>query len=283
MKGWHGNMPPLLLATTQEVVSAMPEIFVKADTLDAENARYAQTALRQPVFLNSVPKSGSHLLRNILRMFVPVTQQYSADFIQWGNLPQHRSAFDPAHPRLSWGHLFFADASVVETAPARRLVLFRDPYDWVLARARFLLSEQFFGNVEHLRNGEIEIDELLTMMIFGLPTKLPSLSAIYELNAAAWLGARCYPLKFEDLIGAVNTIDTSEAEIFFVRLLDACGIDMPADWQDRVRVGSDRAQSATARENLTGVAVEIPAALGSRHRALVDYHAPGLRTVLGYT
>ena len=125
----------------------MPEIFVRADTLDAENARFAQTPLQAPVFLNSVPKSGSHLLRNILRMFVPVAQQYAADFIQWPNLQQHRHAFDPAQPRLSWGHLFFADASAIETAHARRIVLYRDPYDWVIARARFLLSDQFFGNV----------------------------------------------------------------------------------------------------------------------------------------
>ena len=116
----------------------MPTIQVRADTLDVENARFAQTPLREPVFLNSVPKSGSHLLRNIMRMFVPVDQHYMADFIQWGNLPQHRHAFDPARPMLSWGHLFMADASVVETARTRRVVLYRDPYDWVIARARFL-------------------------------------------------------------------------------------------------------------------------------------------------
>jgi hypothetical protein len=260
----------------------MPEIFVKPDTLDAENARYVQAPLRQPVFLNSVPKSGSHLLRNILRMFVPVSQQYAADFIQWGNLPQHRHAFDPARPSLSWGHLFFADASVVETAHARRIVLFRDPYDWVIARARFLLSDQFSGNVEHLKNGEIKTDELLTMMIFGLPSKLPSLNAIYELNAVAWLGARAHLLRLEDLVGAVSTLETAEAETFFAGLLDACGIDMPADWRERVRIGSDPAQSGTARDNLTGVAMELPKELGPRHKALVDYHAPGLRAVLGY-
>ncbi|WP_324261259.1 hypothetical protein U4960_14080 [Altererythrobacter sp. H2] len=261
----------------------MPEIFVRPDTLDEQNAHFAQAELRQPVFLNSVPKSGSHLLRNILRMFVPVSQHYAADFIQWGNLQQHRQAFDPATPRLSWGHLFFADASVVETARARRIVLYRDPYDWVLARARFLLSEQFFGNVDHLRSGDIDIDELLTMMIFGLPAKLPSLNAIYELNAAAWLGARCHTVRFEDLIAAVKALDTPAAEAFFSGLLDACGIDVPGDWQERVRVGSDRAQSATARENLTGIAVDLPAELGPRHRALVDYQAPGLRAVLGYS
>lgn len=260
----------------------MPQILVRADALDAENGRFEQAELRRPVFLNSVQKSGSHLLRNILRMFVPVAQHYAADFIQWGNLQQHRTAFDPRAPKLSWGHLFFADASAIETAPAHRVLLYRDPYDWVIARARFLLSEQFFGNLEHLRAGALTADELLTMMIFGLPAKLPSLNDIYELNAAAWLGARCHVVKFEDLVFHVENLDAPQAEAFFSELLDACGIATPDDWRERVRVGSDRRQSATARENLTGVGIELPEVLGPRHRALVDYQAPGLRAVLGY-
>lgn len=260
----------------------MPEVRTHRDSLDEENRRFAQTPLRQPVFLNSVPKSGSHLLRNILRMFVPVEQQYAADFIQWANLKQHLAAFDPAAPRLSWGHLFLADMSAIETAPAHRILLYRDPYDWVLARARFFLSEQFFGNVEHLKSGALDVDELLTMMIFGLPGKAPSLHDIYELNAAAWLGARVYPVKFEDLVANLGDLAGAEAEEFFGGLLDACGIEKPRDWRERVLIGSDRRQSGTARENLTGVAVKLPDELGTRHRALVDYHAPGLRNLLGY-
>ena len=53
----------------------MPVVRVKADTLDEENLRFAQAPLKEPLFLNSVPKSGSHLLRNIVRMFVPLEQQ----------------------------------------------------------------------------------------------------------------------------------------------------------------------------------------------------------------
>jgi hypothetical protein len=260
----------------------MPEIFIKADTLDEANRRFEQVPLRQPLFLNSVPKSGSHLLRNIIRMFVPVEQQHGPDFIQWPTLQQNRAAFDPARPRLSWGHLFFADASVIETAAARRIVLFRDPYDWVIARARFLLSEQFFGNMDHLRSGAMTIDELLTAMIFGLPGKLPSLNDIYELNSVAWLGARCHMVRFEELVAALKRIDSAEGEAFFATLLAACGIAMPKDWRERVRLGSDPAQSGTSRENLTGIAVDLPDELGAQHRALVDYQAPGLRAVLGY-
>lgn len=260
----------------------MPQIFVRKDDLDAAGERFERRPLAQPVFLNSVQKSGSHLLRNVLRMFVPVDQQYAADFIQWGNLQQHLQAFDAALPKLSWGHLFYADASAIETAPARRVLLYRDPYDWVLARARFLLSDQFVGNTDHLNSGVLDADELLTLMIFGIPAKLPSLNDIYELNAAAWIGARCHVVKYEDLVRHLGELDGSEAEIFFTALLNACGINRPDDWRERVRTGSNRQQSGTARENLTGLALDLPAELGPRHKALVDYQAPGLRALLGY-
>jgi hypothetical protein len=260
----------------------MAEIWINRDNLDDENRKFVQQPLSQPVFLNSVPKSGSHLLRNILRMFVPVEQQYKADFIQWPNLQQHRIAFDPAAPKLSWGHLFMADASIIETARTRRILLYRDPYDWVIARARFFVSEQFSGNVDHLKSGELGIDELLTMMIFGLPGKAPSLSDMYELNAAAWLGTNVHAVKYEDIVGHLGDIESVEAEQFFEGLLDACGIGKPVNWRERVLIGSSREQSGTARENLTGISIDFPETLDARHRALVDYQAPGLRSLLGY-
>ena len=55
---------------------------LKPDTLDEENLKFEQRRLPHPLFLNSVPKCGSHLLRNIIRMFVPVDQHYNAQFIQ---------------------------------------------------------------------------------------------------------------------------------------------------------------------------------------------------------
>ena len=115
----------------------MPTVRIKPDTLDEENRRFAQVPLAKPVFLNSVPKSGSHLLRNIIRMFVPVEQQYKVQFIQHAILDDHVEAFDAQRPMLSWGHLLFSDASAIETSTANVMVLVRDPYKWVLARTRF--------------------------------------------------------------------------------------------------------------------------------------------------
>lgn len=84
----------------------MPKIVLKGDNLNRLNADFTQQRLEEPAFLNSVPKCGTHLLRNIVRMFVPVNQQYHAAFIQHAVLRQHQAAFSPVMPQLSWGHLF---------------------------------------------------------------------------------------------------------------------------------------------------------------------------------
>jgi len=262
----------------------MATISLKPDTLDAETARFAPSPLRSPLFLNSLPKSGSHLLQNIVRMFVPIGQQYRAQFIQWPNLQQHLAAFDPQRNLMSFGHLFFADASAIELAGVRKILLYRDPYDWVLAQARFFLSDEFRGNVDFIKGGRLGVDDLLSLMIFGMGNKQPSLADMYELNVVAWLGSSAvYPVRFEDLRTHSSQLESPVAENFFAELLEACGIaPMPANWRERVTVGADPSQSGTARENLTGIDIAIPETLPDRHRRLVDFAAPGLRQVLGY-
>lgn len=261
----------------------MPVVKMKSDTLDEENRKFSQKPLAQPLFVNSVPKSGTHLLRNILRMFVPVDQQYNQQFIQYPNLQDHLAAFDPEKRRLSWGHLLFSDASAIELSGVRKALLYRDPHSWVLARARFFLSDEFSGNVEHVKGGRISVEELLNLMIFGIYQKAPSMFDLYTHNAVAWLGTVNVIVKYEDLANAVKNIDTLEAEVYFRKLLGACGIDpAPDDWRERVKIGSDRKQSGTARENLSGLAVEIPDELPDMQKKLVEYAAPGLRKVLGY-
>lgn len=260
-----------------------PVIKVKPDTLDEENRRFRQVPLKQPVFLNSVPKSGSHLLRNIVRMFVPVEQQYQQQFIQWAILDEHLEAFDPRRNMLSWGHLWFSDNSAIETAASRKILLYRDPYDWVVARARFFLSDEFRGNVDRIKEGTLTVDTLLSLMIFGIAKKAPPMADIFMFNAAAWLASVDHVVRFEDLVAHLKRLENDESQRFFFELLGACGIDpVPDDWRDRVRVGSDPKQSGTARENLTGLGIALPDELPGLHKQLVDYAAPGLRTLLGY-
>ena len=174
---------------------------------------------------------------------------------------QGSSARVPAEfPFFSYGHLFFSDASAIELAHVRKILLYRDPYDWVLARARFFLSEEFEGNVDYLKEGKLSVDELLSLMIFGIHGKAPSLADMYDLNVAAWLGSSIvYPVatKIFCVTSATSRARKQKAIspgswrlVAFRRV--------PADWRERVKVGSDRRRSGTARENLTGIASEIP-------------------------
>src|SRR4051795_1056558 len=212
----------------------MPRIKLKADTLDADTARFAPARINEPLFINSIPKSGSHLLKNIIRMFVPLNQQYREQFIQWGNLQEHLAAFQPEHPFFSYGHLFFSDASAIELAGVRKILLYRDPYDWVLARARFFVSEEFEGNVDFIKQGKLGVDEFLSLMIFGIHTKAPSLSDMYDLNVAAWMASGdVHPVRYEDLVENVRNLETEAAGTFFGELFDACGFSpVPKDWRE---------------------------------------------------
>lgn len=260
----------------------MPRVIAKPDNLNERNLEFDQSPLKTNLFLNSVPKSGSHLLKNIVRMFVPVQQQYSADFIQFGNLQHHHRALVANPPLLSWGHLLFADSSAGLLKNARHILLIRDPYDWVLARARFFLSDNFQGGLDDIKGGRVAIEDFLNMMIFGVHERFPNLAEIYLHNAVAWMGTSTKILRYEDLLSHVTSLDTLESEAFFKDLFGFADIDLPSDWRERVRIGSDRKQSGTARENLDLGSVDIPKELPEMQKKLVDYTAPGLRELLGY-
>jgi hypothetical protein len=254
------------------------------DTLDASVTQFAQAPLKQSVFINAVPKGGTHLLRNILRMFTPVEQHYQTEFVQLPILHLHGRALMSDPPFLVCGHLIFTAESALAVYKARQILLIRDPYDWVLARTRFYLSEEFQNpELGMLKTGFVSMPQLLNLMIMGSLGKVPSLADIYSLNVVAWLGTEAAVVRYEDAIKAVAQLETPAAEAFFMKLLADCGIDPPADWRERVRIGADRRQSRTARENLTMPAgLEVPDVLPDIQKKLVDVHAPGLREMLGY-
>jgi hypothetical protein len=122
------------------------------------------------------------------------------------------------------------------------------------------------------------------MMIFGIPDKAPTMLDIYSNNAAAWVGTGAIILKFEDLLEQVKNIQDKPAESFFTDLFGKLGMGaLPEDWRERVRIGADREQSGTARENLAGAGGDIPDELPEKQKQLVEFAAPGLRTLLGYS
>jgi hypothetical protein len=259
------------------VVAARP------DTLGPEVSRYPHQRLRQTAFLNGVPKCGTHLLRNIVRMFVPTDQHYDREFLQITNLPQHISALNPGRPQFSVGHMVFADPSVTALKHARHVILVRDPFDYVLARARFSLSDQFdHPQLQHLKGGAVTVEQMLNFMIFGVPGRSPALREVFVFHAVAWMGAGGEIVRYEDVVAHLKDLDSEPSRAFFADLLGKFGIDqLPADWRERVQIGADRQHSATAREHLSGGMV-VPDELPQIQKQLVEHAAPGLRALLGY-
>jgi hypothetical protein len=257
------------------------KINLKPDTLDDENRKFTQHKLQHPLFLNSIPKSGSHLLRNIMRMFVPVEQQYAVQFIQAQFLHEHFGAFSDPRNFLSWGHLMFTDKSAVAVGKVRQLILVRDPYEWVLARARFFVSDEFQG-FDLLKEGTLGPEAILNMMILGIPEKAPPLLTLFTYNAVAWLGTGAHLVRYEELMRGLRDLDGKAGERYFTELLHTCGIKRPDDWRERIRIGSDPKQSGTARDNLSGIKTLFPKELPHYQKKMIDFAAPGLRELLGY-
>jgi hypothetical protein len=136
--------------------------------------------------------------------------------------------------------------------------------------------------MEHLKNGAVKVEEVLNMMIFGIIGKAPTIREIYQNNALAWMGTGVRIMRMEDLVTAVRNLDSDEAETFFSELLEFYDIAKPGDWRERVRVGADREQSGTARENLAGGTGVIPDELPDAQKRLVDHMLPDVRGLFGY-
>lgn len=254
----------------------------KPDNLDEIGQRFDRARLATPVYLNSVPKAGTHLMRNILRMFVAPDQHWRREYIQHAILRQYGAeAFSKAKPMISWGHMLFSDESAIALRDVRHIVLVRDPYDWVLARARFYLSDEFQGALNHIKGGAASPEDVIMMMILGAHGRVPDLKDIFSMNAVAWMGSSAVIVRYEDIVDSLNDLGSKRAEAFFGKLLADCGLDLPADWRDRVEAGADRRESRTASENLN-VTAELPKTLSDVHKRVVDFHAPGLRSLLGY-
>ena len=248
--------------------------------------QFSGLPLTRPLFLNSIPKCGTLLLRNILLMFVQAKDIASDEFMQDHNLASFTEKFQAPTSNFLWGHLNYTEESARILATANLLLLVRDPFDYVLSYTRFLYSRQTRSNFAmYVKQHMLPVDRVIMAVIFGNDNStlyfVPLHSAFYR-NALPWMGGSTTLVRYEDLIRHTSNIDSDEAENYFRQLLQAAGLtDFPADWRRRIALGSGRNLSTTARENLDVIA-SIPGSLTQVQQQMVELAAPGLRSFLGY-
>lgn len=256
------------------------------------NSRFEHVPLKQPAILITVAKSGSHLLRNILCMFMPMRQQ---DYSHTDLAPIRENRIITA-PMFRWGHIAITPNAANVLQNSKKLLLVRDPYDWVLSMARFATTALLTGNLrDHkphphddiYRDKGVTIEELFSIIITGTDVRNqhPSLRSAYVPIAVGWKDLDVHMVKYEDACLHVKALregtDTDDTREYFRKLVNTFNIDLPDDWKERVLTGADKRLSMTARENL-GSHYDIPAVLPDRFKKLVDFTVPGLREYLGY-
>jgi hypothetical protein len=256
-----------------------------------KTSAFQKEEVHNNVFLNSMGKAGTHLVKNILMAFLPEHQLKNFYKIDSGN---YAIAYDPnkgpMEPFFSknehavfWGHLpcFFETEDCVRDC--RHIILVRDPYTYVLAKERFLLSKQTQNDV--VKKAAEKSKNILKEIILGGLGPVPPLRQVYD-QYVMWLGSGAKFVRYEDVVSSINNIDSPEAEVFFSDFFDFIGMEsLPKDWKDRIKIGSDAAFSPTHRQNLTYKnfsGFPYKKELDQEYKDLIDYTCPNLRAILGY-
>jgi sulfotransferase 6B1 len=196
------------------------------------HARPEDYARRPPVFANSFPKSGTHLLDQLVGA-LPDVVNYGAI---WGtmtssfqfrertpaNVAALLASFAPGE--LVRGHLHCDDAAIAGLA-AKNVVnyfIYRDPRAVVLSEAHYLRDMNRFHRLHSYFKRTSSMTEAIALSIRGLGDEAPGIvyPNIAERFArfAGWLrDPNCFCVKFEELVGAEQPAVVRRMAEFYAR------------------------------------------------------------------
>lgn len=232
-----------------------------------------------PIVLNSVPKSGTNLVRNMILHFVgkeqtcPVAVTGETFEEISGYLNQKKYSF-------YYGHLFKDNQTYLQLRNTKLVLLMRDPVSYLpsLARWAFHPSKPWGDISEIIQNTNMPFHEVVSYSItgVGMRFRIPSVKEMFLKNLIEWMDSATILLKYEDIIRHLKKIDSQEAEIYFFNIFHKLGISIPDDWKNRILAGANPENSPTFfrgnKEKLT-----------ENHLKIIESVAPGLRNLLGYS
>jgi tetratricopeptide (TPR) repeat protein len=214
-----------------------------------------QIVLSSPVVATSVPKSGTMLLRNILKsilgdnLVIPsntfVGPLVSSDYL----LPLPRLT-----NRVYVGHIEYSEDLAEKLSSIPKIILVRDPRDNVVSYAHFMdrIAKSAFGTREEYWSKK-EWDEKLSMMIFGWMNgpgwrTYSSVLARYLSYAISWFGSNSIIVRYEDIIGTGMGGDDRTVIKTMKSVMDFIGVQIDKETLGvRIREGSDTSKSGTFR------------------------------------
>jgi hypothetical protein len=254
-------------------------------------AREADYRDRPPVLANSFPKSGTHLLLQILETLPGVTRygsflasQPSVRFRERSSKATLRRIRRFAPGELVAGHLFHAPA-YARALGDRHVIhyfIYRDPRDVVVSEAAYLARMNRWHRLHRHFRALATDEERIAFSIMGdreggLPVDYPDVAARFR-RYAGWLDdPKVHAVRFEDLMGEKRESEVGAIVDAYLRRSGARGDPEPAT---RAALEAIRPETShTFRRSGTGGWQEV---FSERHRTLMRRVAGDLLIDLGY-
>lgn len=270
-------------------LAAGVDVGAKDSAATESSRKFKSIELQSSFLLNSLPKSGTILLRNILMHFVGpdainTTTLQPHDIYEFQQYPD---LFPDKKPRGLVAHFPFYPQAVVfcRSVPNLRMVVqVRHPLDNSYSLARHISRPEMRDwdkLSEYIVDKGAPLSEVVFYCLTGLKFAGVEVEGVVDryTRFLAWraLGARLS--KYEDLIQAIRELGSATSDQYFAGLLSDFGIGRPGDWEERVAAGSHGDLSWT----YTGIheretAPEIEAA----HAAILRMTAADVLAELGY-
>jgi len=237
--------------------------------------------LSKPIFLISVPKCGTVLLLNIIRKILNINQQ-----TPW--LADHElSKKKNFENTLYNGHLYCDEISFKKIAEYKKILLYRDPRDYVVSYANFFNSssrpptklDNFFKE-NNYTNQDVMIDVIRGVLVDG--EFLYGVSKIYNHMFLKWISKNAIPVRYEDITGSnVGGSDKKRNETI-LKILKFLEINAPNNLGEIIGEGDAKSKEGKYTSFRKGGSGDWKNHFKEHHKLLFKYYASNLVSKLNY-
>ena len=195
--------------------------------LSAKASDYAE---RPPIFCSSIPKSGTHLLKQIALGFSQ-NRDFGTFIASTPTLTQVERSQEEMQRRIRsiipgevvLGHMFYEESfnAALEEVNAAHFFLYRDPRDITISEAHYLRNQNKWHRFHSLFAAAKDIDEAIMLSIRGGPDpKTGAVMPNITERCSKYLGWMICPnvfcIRYEDLVGNVDLeIKFREMALFY--------------------------------------------------------------------
>ncbi|HEX5359047.1 MAG TPA: sulfotransferase domain-containing protein, partial [Candidatus Nitrosotalea sp.] len=188
--------------------------------------------LNSPVFVLSVPKSGTMLLQNILVSIFGEEQVIPSKLFNIGLIDEkYISALPELKNKIYIGHLHYSDLLAKKLHNIPKILLLRDPRDYIISYAHFLdkIKKDHFGSEEYLWDSLETIDNKISAVILGMTCKqvnhrLASAYYTYLNYCLKWIDPFSIIIRYEDIVGSKFGGDDSVVVKTFSHIMSRIGV-----------------------------------------------------------